>query len=114
VSKDTEAMVRIGAMTTLTWRPTRELYDSFHDAPDDDQCGLLKGQVVGSVNIDTSGPSRGRWYWSMWRDAPDVDMRFIENKGWVETEPEAKARVVAAYDELMRMARDAAQADRRP
>jgi hypothetical protein len=96
-------------MTTLTWRPTRELYDGFRDAPGDDQCGLLGDQVVGSVNIDTSGPNRGRWYWSMWRDAPDVDIRGFENKGWVDSEAEAKAAVVEAYSELMRLAREAAR-----
>jgi hypothetical protein len=96
-------------MNTLVWRPTREFYDTFRDAPDTDQCGLINGQVIGSVEIDRGGPNRGRWYWSMWRDAPGVEMRLIQNKGWVESEAEAKAAVVAAYDELMRLARDAAR-----
>jgi hypothetical protein len=44
----------------------------------------------------------------MWRDAPLVDMRLIEKKGWAESEVTAKACVVRAYDEVMKLARDAA------
>jgi hypothetical protein len=74
----------------FTWRPTRGLYDTFRDAPDTDQCGLLNGQPIGSVEIDRGGPNRGRWYWTMWRDAPSVEMWRIQNKGLVSTEAEAK------------------------
>jgi hypothetical protein len=65
--------------------------------------------VVGSVEIDKGGPNRGRWYWSMWRDAPAVEKRLVQNKGWVSAEAEAEAAVIAAYEELMRLARDAAR-----
>jgi hypothetical protein len=34
---------------------------------------------------------------------------LVENKGWVESEAEAKTAVVGAYEELMRLARDAAR-----
>lgn len=105
----TQATTAVQAVTTLTWRPTRGLYGPFRDAPDSDQCGLLNGQVVGSVEIGKGGPNRGRCYWTMWRDTPGVEMRLIQNKGWVSTEAEAKAAVVAAYDELMRLAREAAR-----
>jgi hypothetical protein len=45
----------------------------------------------------------------MWRDAPGVKMRLVQNKGWAESEAEAKAAVASAYDELMRLAREAAR-----
>jgi hypothetical protein len=43
----------------------------------------------------------------MSRDAPYIDMRW-ERQGYEATEAEAKVRVVEAYEELLRRARQAA------
>jgi hypothetical protein len=82
------------------WLPTRERFPHRSAAPDDDQVAIYNGQVIGSVRLETSGPRRGEWVWSMWRDAPDVDMRW-ERQGLEATEEHAKARVVEAYEELL-------------
>jgi hypothetical protein len=39
----------------------------------------------------------------MWRDAADIDMRW-DREGLEATEEDAKARVVEAYEELLRRA----------
>ena len=64
---------------------------------------ICNGQVIGSVRLETSGPRRGEWVWSMWRDAADIDMRW-DREGLEATEEDAKARVVEAYEELLRRA----------
>jgi len=77
------------------WIRTRERYHNRRAAPDDDQVAIYNGKPIGWVRLETGGPRRGAWVWSMTRDA-QADMRF-ETSGVEETETEAKLRVVEAY-----------------
>jgi hypothetical protein len=72
-------------------------------------CGNGK-EAIGYVAIETGGPRRGEWFWAMSQDAPYIDMRW-ERHGYEATEEEAKARVVEAYEELLRRSK-AAMKDR--
>lgn len=85
------------------WIPTRERFYAGRHAPDDDQVGIYNGQIIGHVRVETSGPRRGEWCWGMSRDAPAIDMRWERNR-YETSEAEAKARVVEAYEELLRRA----------
>jgi hypothetical protein len=89
------------------WVPTKERFPHRSYASDDDQVAVYNGQLIGSVRIETAGPRKGEWVWSMSRDAPDIDMRW-ERTGYELTEAEAKTRVVDSYEELLRRALQAA------
>jgi hypothetical protein len=89
------------------WVPIRERFPRRASAPEDDQVAIYNGQLIGSVRLETAGPRRGKWVWSMSRDAPDINMRW-ERNGYEDTEWAAKTRVVDAYEELLRRARDVA------
>jgi hypothetical protein len=88
------------------WILTRERYPNRWDAPDDDQVAIYSGKPIGCVRLETGGLRRGAWVWSMFRDA-QADMRF-ETSGIVETEAEAKACVVEAFEEMLKRALAAA------
>jgi hypothetical protein len=88
------------------WIPKRERFPR-SSAPEDDQVASYNGQLIGSVRLETAGPRKGEWVWSMSRDGPDIDMRW-ERNGYEDTERAAKTRVVDAYEEMLRRAREAA------
>jgi hypothetical protein len=87
--------------TTTRWIP-KQGYD------DQRQLGFCGKEAIGYIAIETGGPRRGKWFWAMSRDAPYIDMRW-ERHGYETTEAEAKARVVEAYEELLRRAAAAAR-----
>jgi hypothetical protein len=89
------------------WLPARERFPHRSAASDDDQVAIYNGQLIGSVRLETSGPRRGEWVWSMWRVVSDIDMRW-EREGLEGTEAQAKRRFVEAYEELLRRAAEAA------
>src|SRR5687768_8632378 len=67
------------------WILARERYHHRREAADDDQLAIYKGEPIGHIRMETGGPRRGEWVSSMFRDAPDVNMR-IETSGIVEPE----------------------------